>query len=148
MYVVLANEIADVDVAEFEKLGSFVPEVIAVPNIDISLSLKGTRATNLDKIEDCQNTLSLSFEAPWDDADAEDQLFDDPFTAGVIYRRGERDFVELKYEYSLGVLKLHVYFLVNANECYFGYRDKEDEIHAGISYVDLWKEGFVIRALS
>ena len=115
MHFILANEIADVDLAEFEKVGSFHQGVIAVPNIDISLTMKGMPASHIDTIEDCQNTLSLAYEGPWDENDIETKLLEDPFAAGIIYRRAGRDFVELKYEHRLGALTLYAYFLVDVN---------------------------------
>ncbi len=142
MYIVLANELADVDLAEFEKVGSFYQGVIAVPNIDICLTLKGMRASDVDTIEDCQNTLSLAYESPWDKNGIETELLEDPFVAGIIYRRDGRDFVELKYEHRLGALTLFAYFLVDANDCSFGYQE-EHETHTDVDYAFLWKEGHV-----
>ncbi len=139
MYIVLINEIADVDQAEFEKVGSCHEGVIAVPDIDISLTIKGMRACTADETEDCQNTMSLVFEAP---RDAEEALLEDPFSAGIIYRRKGRDFVELKYEHRLGILTLFAYFLVDVNDCSFGYID-EHETHTDIDYAFLWREGLV-----
>ncbi len=149
MYIVLANEIADVDLTEFEKVGSFHEGVIAVPNIDICLTLKGMPTSLSDQVEDCQHSLSLVFEAPWDDEESETILLEDSFAAGIIYRRrhGEssraiRDFVELRYKHCLGALTLYVYFLVAANDCFFGYQE-EGETHIGIDYASLWKQGHV-----
>lgn len=142
--MILGNAIADVDLDEFEKVGSFHEGVIAVPIIDVSLTVKGMRATRLDGIEDCQNTLSLAFELPYDDAAAAVQLIEDPFAAGIIYRRENRDFVELRYKHQLGALTLYAYFLVDVNDCLFGHQDEEDdETHLCTEYASLWKEGFV-----
>lgn len=147
MYTVLANEIADVDKSEFEKVGSFHKGVIAVPYINVSLSIKGMRATPLDRVEDCQNTLFLTFNAPWEERDAEDILLEDPFSAGIIYRRGGSDFVELKYEHRLGILTLFAYFLVDVSDCLFGYQE-DHKTHTGVDYAFLWKEGFVRKEKS
>ena len=147
MIIVLANEIADVDVAEFEKIGSFHEEVFAVPNIDVSLSIKGMRSSPIDSVEDCQNTLFLTYEAPCSDPDMEVELLEDPFVPGIIYHRAGRDFVELKYEQRLGALVLYVYFLIDVNDCTFGYQE-EDETHVGVDYKFLWKKGLVRRVNS
>ena len=145
MYIVLANELADVDLAEFEKVGSFHEGVIAVPTINVCLTMKGMPSSHLDNIEDYQNTLCLTFEA--DERDEEDILLEDPFEAGIIYRREGRDFVELKYEHRLGLLTLYAFFLVDVNDCSFGYQE-EGEIHTDLDYMFLWKEGLVRRVKS
>lgn len=147
MIIVLANEIADVDVAEFEKIGMCQPTMIAVPCIDVRLALKGMRATHLDSVEDCQHTMILTFEAPWDKGNIEEQLLEDPFLPGIVYRRDARDFVELQYTYSLGALLLHVYFLMNVKDCIFGYQD-EHKTHKNVDYAFLWKEGLIKRVTS
>lgn len=141
MYIVLANEVADVDLAEFEKIGSCY-QIIAVPNIDVSLGIKGMRSSPLDSIEDCQNTLHLTYEAG--DGDLETELLEDPFTAGIIYRRGGRDYVELKYVYHLGVLTLHSYFLIDVNDCTFAFlEDRDEPSMTRASYADLWQVGLI-----
>ena len=147
MYIVLANELADVDLAEFENVGSFRSGVIAVPTIDVCLTIKGMRSSRLDNIEDCQNTLCLTFEAYRDGLEDEDILLEDPFEAGIIYRREGCDFVELKYEHRLGLLTLYAYFLVDVNNCLFGYHEK-GKTHTGLDYVFLWNEGHVRRVKS
>lgn len=146
MYVVLANEVADVDLGEFEKVGICDSKVIAVPNIDVTLGIKGMRTSALDRPEDCQNSMYLMFEAPWDGQAAEQHLLEDPFEAGLIYRRKDdpqaRHYVELKYDTGIGSLRLWAYFLIDADDCTFGFID-EQETFTDLEYSWLWQEGYI-----
>lgn len=142
MYFVLANGIADVDLAEFEKFARFNPGTIAMPCVDLSVGIKGMRTSVMDDVEDCQNSIFVVFENLPQDSH-EKAMASTPFKPGLIYRRNDQDYVELKYEHPLGIISLIVYFLVPIEECDFGY--EED----GIPYKDdlsaLWSKGFIQR---
>ena len=142
MYIVLANEVANIDLSEFEKVGICGKEVIAVPSIDVSLNLKGMRSSLFDKVEDCQNTLFLSYKAPCDESDLETELLEDPFLPGIIYRRAERDYVELMYVQHIGALMLHVYFLIDVDDCTFGLQE-EHGVDMDVDYEFLRTEGLI-----
>lgn len=139
MYIFLPNEVADVDLAEFEEVGSFGPEVVAVPEVNLSVSIKGIRSTPLDKVEDCQNTFFVTYEPSHD---VETELLEDPFRPGKIYRRAGHDYVELLYKQELGALNVYFYFLVDAGHCTFAYFKVGDGL-SQIEYADLWEMGFV-----
>lgn len=144
MYVVLANEVADVDSAEFEKIGRFSSDVLAMPCIDLSLGLKGMRTSSMDRVEDCQNSIFVTFEPPADDDVYLEAIITDPFEPGILYRRDDQDYVELRYSHDIGLLTLIVYFLVAVEDCEFG-------IYDGVNYTRakdlslLWKMGFIRR---
>jgi hypothetical protein len=151
MYVVIGNELADVDSSKFEKIGIFSEGVIAMPYSSRGLSLKGMPSSSHDQLEDCQNTMFLTYEAPLYSQDVERLLLEDPFVPGFIYRRKDSEdgyhFVELKYEYPLGILTLQSYFLEEVKNCMFGYQE-EHETHTDVDYGLLWKEGLVQRMKS
>ncbi len=153
MYIVLGKEIADVDLAEFDKVGSFLPGVLAVPLIDVSVGLKGMPTSLADREDECQNSIILSYEAPEDDEQLEAELVEDPFTPGVIYRyrRTTQDYVELMYKARLGALAVYIYFLVRVGNCAFAYQEKENQNILNVTpvtYADLWKIGLVREAKS
>lgn len=145
MYTFLPNELADVDLAEFEEVGSFYPTarqdptVIAVPEHHLALGLKGIRSSGHELVEECQNTFFLTYE-PLHDIEAE--LIQNPFQPGKIYRRDGRDYVELLYKHGLGALTVYVYFLVDAEHCTFAHFNEGHEL-SQIRYSNLWKNGFV-----
>ena len=139
MYIVLGNETAEVDLAEFEKVGGFHAGVVAVPLVDVHLGLKGMRTSVDDKV--CQNSMILSYEAPEDDQQVELELTEDPLTPGIIYRRSGHDYAELQYKVQLGALAVYVYFLIDVGYCTFACKDSNGIRH--IDYADLWKIGLV-----
>lgn len=144
MYVVFTKEVADVDSSEFDKIGHFDRSVVAVPCGNVNLSVKGQRGTELDEIEDCQNSLVISYEAT---EDLEIELRKDPLVPSVLYRRNGQDFAELRYERRLGALVFHVFFLIDVDYCYFGHHE-DGEIHFAVDLAYLWKEGLIRRVTS
>jgi len=141
MYVVLANEIADVDLSEFKKVGKFHPEVGAMPTVDVSVGIKGMRTSDLDEIEDCQNSAFVTYET-MNNYDHERALLDDPFIPGLLYYRDKRHYAELKYIRSFGLLSLVVYFLVALEDCDFTY---EGDYYNGQDAGTLSRYGLIIR---
>lgn len=137
MYVVLTNEIADVDSSEFEKIGRFDPRVVSMPCVDLSVGVKGMRTSLLHGVEDCQNMAFVSFE-PDDLVCTEDAYFNDPFKPVLLYRRGSRKYVELRYSHKIGLLSLTVFFLVLVEDCQFGYEDNPD-----IDITELWDRALI-----
>lgn len=145
MHIVLANEIADVDLAEFDKIGSFCDGVVAVPLVDVSLGLKGMPTSLADAVDECQNSIILTYDAPESDEQLDVELSGDPFSPGILYRcrRTTRDYAELLYKTHLGALVVYAYFLVGVENCIFGYREKVSLSTARMDYDVLWKKGFI-----
>jgi hypothetical protein len=144
MYTILPNLMAEVDSVEFEKIGRFADNAIAVPRINVSVAMKGMQSSPLDQIEDCQNTFFVTYEPDYLNLDVE--LEEDPLKPGIIYRRDGKDYTELEYKHRLGSLSVVVYFLVRVEDCIFSYRNSS-ETYAGCSLNLLYTLGF-IRSLS
>lgn len=144
MYVVLGHEIADVDQSEFDRVGSCNKDVIAIPGIDVTLGMKGMRTGAFDRMDECQNTVHITYSPPYHDEDIDSELHEDPFKPGLIYqqRSDGAEFVELRYDYDLGSLTVNVYFLVSVHDCIFGHRFAPDKI-AVVDYAYLQDEQLI-----
>ena len=118
MWHLLDRELADVD-SKFKKVGYFSSEVLAAPDKDQAFAIKSMPSSHSDKIEEHQSTLFVTYEVK---ADCD---FDHvALSPGALYEYDGRTFVELKYFHSLGgLVSIRVYFLVDTDECTFGYWD-------------------------
>jgi len=139
--MLLAREIADVDLSWFEKIGYIQSGVLAAVTQDQVIALKGVASHPIDHLIDCQNTAFLHLDGSTGDV----------FEPGWIYRyqgdekayRGQ-DFVELKCEVPLPPLTLLSYFLVPVVDCEFAINDEDTGI-TPCTFPELWKDGFVKR---
>jgi hypothetical protein len=151
MYMVLAKEVANVDTSCFEKIGAVQSDCVrAVPTVDQFIALKGQAAHPIDDVVDCQNTLFLHFEVPSSNFIGDPDFDNVTMKPGALYRyRGDneeyqgREFVELKYETSIGVLTLSAYFLVPIVDCEFAIMGSIDEAIKPCTAEELWREGHI-----
>ena len=146
MYMLLAKEVADVDSAFFEMIGTLSDEVLAAPNRDQIIALKGSATGSYDDITDCQNTLFLHWNADVSRAAYAVR----PLEPGALYRyRGDQarykgmEFVELKYEHELGAVTLTAYFLVAVRDCEFAVFDEELDEWFPHTLLELWDKGHI-----
>ncbi|MHA2279490.1 MAG: hypothetical protein ACXAC5_01175 [Promethearchaeota archaeon] len=149
--MVLGKEVADVDTFCFEKIGYVEDGILAAPDADLIIALKGQASCVVHNFVDCQNTLFLYFEAPTSNVIGNPD-FDDALEPGAVYRyRGDdagyqnRDFVELKHKEKIGAFTLVAYFLVCTDDCKFAIAGDEDNGDMPCTFADLWKEGYIMR---
>lgn len=141
-FTILTDPVADIDSAYFERTGHFQGDVVASPLTDLRVGIKGMKTSFIDRVEDCQNSVFITFDAPNDDFEVDQVLYNDPFIPRSLYLYDDADFVELEYTYALGNLSLQVYFLIIAEDCVFAIeRDGEYE---KIDFLELWKTGHLI----
>lgn len=145
MYLILSDETTDVDIKQFDQVGRFDIDVSAVPYINVQCAIKGVKGNPADTLVDCQNSVYISFEAPFEDRYIDDLLERKAFKPGILYRRQGIDYAELKYECPLGDLRIFAFFLVAATDCAFGYTN-EGEAHFRVDLAELWRVNMVRRA--
>lgn len=145
MYVVLSQEIAEVDQHEFEKVGVFQSDVTVAPCYDSVIAVKGSASSPLADMTERQQSFYLCLDT--EKLDYHD-LSSVPKACALYRYRGKdrpnyvgQDFVEFRYEYELGALSIMAYFLVLAQDCEFGII--RDGMILSCEFPWLWREGFI-----
>lgn len=124
MYTVFAKEIADVDEKLFRRVGYFIGNVKALPiNEDKIFAAKSISSHGSDDVQ-LQNlffvTTNIELMTPVKE-------WMRPLWA--YHRTDYPDdelFVELRYDYPLGLINITAFFLVHIEDCVFACKDEDD----------------------
>jgi hypothetical protein len=141
-FTILAEPVADVDLSFFERIAYFQGDVVASPLTDLRVGIKGMKTSGIDRVEDCQNSVFITFDSPADEFEVDQVLYTDPFIPRSLYSYNDQDYVELEYTYALGNLSLQVYFLITVEDCIFAIEDGNG--FQKIDFEELWDTGNLV----
>lgn len=135
MYTVLTKEIADVDKGLFRKIGRFPGDVKALPVTAQIFAVKSIRPTEVDSEVDSQNSFFITVDV-YGPGEQHPDWKDEWMKPGILYEHKKQQFVELRYDYPLGLVNLTIYFLVPLESCEF-YLKNDRDLYQAVTIDDL-----------